>query len=102
MRKLDSLTTLRFFAAAMIVVHHSTDHFGIPHDVAWRFNLGQAVGFFFVLSGFILTYVYPTLDTWESRGALAGAHCADLARASGGVRIAVAASQKPGAISDGE
>jgi peptidoglycan/LPS O-acetylase OafA/YrhL len=28
-------------------------------------NLGQAVSFFFVLSGFILAYVYPKLDTWQ-------------------------------------
>ena len=67
-RKLDALTTLRFFAAAMIVVHHTRGNFGIPDDIAGRFMLDQAVSFFFVLSGFILTYVYPTLDTWEARG----------------------------------
>jgi peptidoglycan/LPS O-acetylase OafA/YrhL len=50
------------------VVHHSSGNFGIPHGVAGRFLLDQAVSFFFVLSGFILTYVYPKLETWEARG----------------------------------
>lgn len=65
-RKLDQLTSLRFFAAMMIVFHHSQGLFGIPELGA---NLGQGVSFFFVLSGFILTYVYPKLDsgpaTWH-------------------------------------
>jgi peptidoglycan/LPS O-acetylase OafA/YrhL len=57
--KLEALTSLRFFAAMMIVFHHAKDRFGIGHaDV----NLGQGVAFFFVLSGFILAYVYPNLD----------------------------------------
>ena len=67
-RNLDSLTSMRFVAAGMIVIHHSRGHFGIPEDIGGRFLLDQAVSFFFVLSGFILTYVYPRLDTWEARG----------------------------------
>jgi peptidoglycan/LPS O-acetylase OafA/YrhL len=67
-QKLDSLTSMRFVAAGMIVIHHSRGQFGIPVDIAGRFLLDQAVSFFFVLSGFILTYVYPRLDTWEARG----------------------------------
>lgn len=59
-KKLDQLTSLRFFAAFMIVIHHSTGSFGIGE---FGVNFGQAVSFFFVLSGFILTYVYPKLDT---------------------------------------
>jgi len=59
-KKLDQLTSLRFFAAFMIVLHHSTGSFGIGE---FGVNFGQAVSFFFVLSGFILTYVYPKLDT---------------------------------------
>src|SRR5882762_3313186 len=66
-RKLDALTTLRFFAAAMIVVHHSRGNFGIPSDWAVHLPLDQGVSFFFVLSGFILVYVYPRLDTWDAR-----------------------------------
>ena len=52
---LDALTSLRFFAALAIVIHHC-------NGVFWRAaNLGPldaGVSFFFVLSGFILTYVY--------------------------------------------
>ncbi|MBN1828984.1 MAG: acyltransferase [Deltaproteobacteria bacterium] len=61
-RKLNALTSLRFFAASVIVLHHSTGSFGL--DPAWnRFiPTGHAVSFFFVLSGFILTYVYRSLD----------------------------------------
>jgi peptidoglycan/LPS O-acetylase OafA/YrhL len=59
--KLDQLTSLRFFAALMIVFHHAEGLFGLgPAPV----NLGQGVSFFFVLSGFILAYVYPRLDGW--------------------------------------
>lgn len=56
--KIDSLTSLRFFAAAAIVVYHSSGHFGIPVDNLKPFILDQGVSFFFVLSGFILTMVY--------------------------------------------
>ncbi|MDP1723428.1 MAG: acyltransferase [Alphaproteobacteria bacterium] len=59
--KIDQLTSLRFFAAFMIVIHHSNGLFGIHYS---GINLGQGVSFFFVLSGFILTYVYPNLNTW--------------------------------------
>jgi peptidoglycan/LPS O-acetylase OafA/YrhL len=62
---LAPLTSLRFFAAAMIVVSHAEGHFGIPllHDPA---ILMQGVSFFFVLSGFILAYRYPALDRKQS------------------------------------
>jgi len=66
--KLHALTTLRFFAAAMIVIHHSVGFFGIPRNISATFPFMQAVSFFFVLSGFILVYVYPSLDTWQARG----------------------------------
>ncbi|MGH8475574.1 MAG: acyltransferase family protein [Methylococcales bacterium] len=62
-QRLDQLTSLRFFAAMMIVLHHSQHHLGIQ---GVPFNLGQGVSFFFVLSGFILTYVYPYFDSWQS------------------------------------
>src|SRR5438309_3517405 len=59
--KLHALTSLRFFAAAMIVMLHAQGYFGeIP--VLGHFVLTQGVCFFFVLSGFILTYAYPALD----------------------------------------
>jgi peptidoglycan/LPS O-acetylase OafA/YrhL len=60
-KKLDPLTSLRFLAAALIVLHHSQGSFGIPQDAWSPFVLSQGVSFFFVLSGFILAYVYPSL-----------------------------------------
>ena len=59
--KLHALTSLRFFAAAMIVMLHAQGYFGAIALLA-RFTLTQGVCFFFVLSGFILTYAYPSLD----------------------------------------
>lgn len=74
---LPVLTSLRFFAAAEVVVFHAM--------LPWQTNIirgltsagYQAVTFFFVLSGFILTYVYagtpeqPTdiraINFWKAR-----------------------------------
>ena len=54
------LTSLRFFAAAAIVyLHIQGPTFGLPQIT--NFALGQGVSFFFILSGFILTYRYPDL-----------------------------------------
>jgi peptidoglycan/LPS O-acetylase OafA/YrhL len=58
---LSALTSLRFIAAAMIVALHAQGHFGIPAGIASTYSLGAGVTIFFVLSGFILTYVYPNL-----------------------------------------
>lgn len=52
--KIEPLTSLRFFAAAGVVVYHLQSVVGtVPQS---GFALG--VSFFFVLSGFILTYTY--------------------------------------------
>jgi peptidoglycan/LPS O-acetylase OafA/YrhL len=67
-RRLHALTTLRFFAAAAIVLNHSANVGLIPPNLFGRFLLFQAVSFFFVLSGFILAYVYPHLETSRARG----------------------------------
>ena len=61
--KLPSLTSLRFFAASLIVLHHSKGLFGIDENLSRIFPSYQAVSFFFVLSGFILAYVYPSFET---------------------------------------
>src|SRR5690349_9500032 len=62
--KLNALTSLRFVAAAMIVFYHSDPSFG-KYDPFGHMAKDQAVSFFFVLSGFILSYVYPTLDSFR-------------------------------------
>jgi peptidoglycan/LPS O-acetylase OafA/YrhL len=63
--KLNALTSLRFFAAAAVVWLHFQGFFGIPrtHGAV----LAQGVSYFFVLSGFVLTYVYPSLPDWTAR-----------------------------------
>jgi len=64
--RLDCLTSLRFFAAGMIVFHHSISLglFGLGSTPGESSIFGQGVSFFFVLSGFILAYVYQRLETW--------------------------------------
>ena len=56
--KLDSLTSLRFLAAAMIVVYHTLGIIWWPSDAVAPFLLNQGVSFFFVLSGFVLHLSY--------------------------------------------
>ncbi len=60
--KLNALTSLRFFAASLIVLHHSFFYFDFGRTINHYFPTYQAVSFFFVLSGFILTYVYGSLQ----------------------------------------
>jgi peptidoglycan/LPS O-acetylase OafA/YrhL len=53
--ELDALTTLRFFAALLVFVYHCAP----TAAFATQYALGHSgVGFFFLLSGFILTYTY--------------------------------------------
>jgi peptidoglycan/LPS O-acetylase OafA/YrhL len=66
MKKLDALTGLRFIAAIMIVIYHLDGAFGFPKAESLS-ALPQAVCFFFILSGFILTYSYPNLDSLEAK-----------------------------------
>ncbi|WP_363348186.1 acyltransferase [Methylocystis echinoides] len=60
-----TLTSLRFFAAAMVVIGHSNGTFGLPQEWTRLFPSYQGVSFFFVLSGFILTLRYPRLKSFE-------------------------------------
>ena len=52
---LPTLTSLRFFAAIFVVIFH----YNLPHPIfpRWLSDFGyEPVTFFFILSGFILTY----------------------------------------------
>lgn len=73
-----SLTGLRFFAAAIVVIFH----FARPHNAQLlNFISHGAIGvmIFFVLSGFILTYSY-SLGSGEVRGTLRSFWAARFAR----------------------
>jgi len=64
--RLGALTSLRFFAAMAVAVHHSMGT-RLPADfIGPALSLSRGVSFFFVLSGFILYYVYPELPTLQS------------------------------------
>lgn len=55
--RLDSLTGLRFYAALVVVIHHVTRDMAPIPMVTDAFLLGGVgVGFFFVLSGFVLAW----------------------------------------------
>ncbi|RKR46328.1 acyltransferase [Paraburkholderia sp. BL17N1] len=56
-QKIDTLTSLRFFAAATIVAGHG-QHLFEPWSFVHKLSLDHAVSFFFVLSGFILAFTY--------------------------------------------
>jgi peptidoglycan/LPS O-acetylase OafA/YrhL len=61
--RLDSLTGLRFFAAWLVVAHHFSNFSALPF--LWRYTGFGATGvtFFFVLSGFVLTWSFVPSDT---------------------------------------
>jgi peptidoglycan/LPS O-acetylase OafA/YrhL len=73
--RLDALTGLRFVAAFAIVLHHSRNI--LPGVIPPGWPLDHGVSFFFVLSGFILTHVYPSL---QDRTAVAQFFVARIAR----------------------
>lgn len=58
-RQLDALTSLRFFAAGLVVLHHIQGGLGVPF--VSPSNGARGVSLFFVLSGFILAYKYPVM-----------------------------------------
>ncbi len=75
--QLDALTTLRFFAALHVLLYHAQGYLRpLLRGSAGQglFNVITAgpnsVGFFFVLSGFILAYTYlaPPEEGWLRRG----------------------------------
>jgi len=60
---IDALTGLRFFAALSVIFVHALNQ-GLSRDAGYEQLAASAVTFFFVLSGFILTYVYDQRLTW--------------------------------------
>lgn len=56
--QIDNLTTLRFVAAFSIFLHHLSAFEVNAAQFMWNMNLGWTVSFFFVLSGFVLSYSY--------------------------------------------
>jgi peptidoglycan/LPS O-acetylase OafA/YrhL len=65
--KLLPLTGLRFIAAGMIVLLHAFEYnYHLPQALH-AIPLTQAVSFFFILSGFILSHVYTGFDEKGSR-----------------------------------
>lgn len=73
---LKALTSLRFFAAAAIVIHHSTWYFGYGTSLAQAFPLDLGVSFFFVLSGFVLAYAHPSIGSIREAAQFIGARIA--------------------------
>jgi peptidoglycan/LPS O-acetylase OafA/YrhL len=62
--KIRPLTSVRFVAAFMIVLAHSSASglFGFQFSERMHYVLGAGVSFFFVLSGFIIAHTYGVLE----------------------------------------
>ena len=65
--QLHYLTGLRFLAALCIFFLHASDHGLIPPEAIAQVDLSKSVSFFFVLSGFILSYVYHKKKLYSSK-----------------------------------
>ena len=65
--RLDGLTSLRFVAAAMVVLVHSSTLFDLTLGPTPAYALNTAVSFFLVLSGFLLTYNNSQLEGRTAR-----------------------------------
>ena len=61
--RVESLTGLRWFAAFFVFLHHSKNFAPIPEVLPWGFLGVTGVTFFFVLSGFVLTWSWFPRDT---------------------------------------
>jgi peptidoglycan/LPS O-acetylase OafA/YrhL len=58
---LKSLTSLRYFAAVIVLIHHSLPHWRNIYIIEAIGNIGYlGVPFFFTLSGFVLYYTYDS------------------------------------------
>ena len=82
-RRIDALTSLRFFAAIGIVLGHFQSTLPLPaHHATQAFFLlaGSTVALFFVLSGFVLTLQYDALLAQPNPAAVKRYALARLAR----------------------
>ncbi|TBC92956.1 acyltransferase [Rhizobium leguminosarum] len=66
-RHLNPLTGVRIVAAAAIVEGHSWEYWGTDGAFLLGMSLQHGVSMFFVLSGFILAYSYPTIEDVRAR-----------------------------------
>lgn len=64
--RIAPLTSLRFFAALLIVIFHVRGRLWLPPDFLAAVPLTQGVSFFFVLSGFILSHVYASAPAFSA------------------------------------
>ena len=65
--RLDRLTSLRFFAALLVVGNHSTRELAQVPGVSQLLTMGTSgVTFFFALSGFVLTWSHRENDSARS------------------------------------
>ncbi len=63
-QRIDPLTSLRFIAATLVIAYHGKGHFVYFDEMPEQLAYTQPVCFFFLLSGFILTYVYRHMDNF--------------------------------------
>ncbi len=68
-QQLQSLTSLRFFAAIYVVIYHYWTSYQLADFRPLLIELGQSgVTFFFLLSGFILSYSYDEAGSFRKGG----------------------------------
>jgi len=67
-KNIRCLTSIRFFPALLVLFYHGRDYFTCWQGHGEQFIFAQAVAFFFILSGFVLTLNYFNLD--GKKGAL--------------------------------
>ena len=63
MPRVESLTGLRWFAALFVFIHHIANLAAIRSLTSWSWLGVSGVAFFFVLSGFVLTWSWFPRDT---------------------------------------
>lgn len=66
--QIEALTSIRFIFAMMVVVGHFLARVDLGPYPGFVYGMPPvAVSWFFILSGYIISYNYPTLPTWGAR-----------------------------------